>query len=79
MTSEMDETKRRVFNRLFTAVKEMRTAQRCYFADRTTANLTASKAAEREVDEQIRRIENRSAFVAQSNLDLQANAEGGAK
>ena len=38
-------------------VSEMRNAQKAYFRDRSSTNLTQAKTLERRVDEEIRNIE----------------------
>lgn len=41
----------------FSLVTEMRNAQKTYFRNRTTENLQRSKDLERQVDNEIRRVE----------------------
>ena len=66
----MDETKRRVFNAFYAAVKDMRAKQKSYFARRSSEALTASKAAERKVDDLVKAIGNGSAFLTQEVLPI---------
>lgn len=67
-----DETKRRIFNEFFKLVKEMRAAQREYFAHRSVKNLDQSKTLERAVDAKIREIQSGYAFnpVKQATLGV---------
>ena len=42
----------------FEKVSEMRSAQKAYFRTRTSTDLSRSKALEREIDNEIERVEN---------------------